>query len=150
MAAGSSSEPNLVPFIDLFSVMICFLLMTAAWIQLESVSVQVEKVNKSDESVAEAEPPPNKEPEKKVALGVLMEGDRLVLKEGEAETIINVRGGQWDEQHLSKMLQYWKNKFPAKNDIVLSTAAEVQYGQMIKMYDFLVEVGWAEVGINPN
>ena len=43
MAGGGGNEPNLTPFIDLFSVLVCFLLMTAAWLQLESLQVQIEK-----------------------------------------------------------------------------------------------------------
>jgi biopolymer transport protein ExbD len=43
MAGGGGSEPNLTPFIDLFSVLICFLLMTAAWLSLEAFPVQIEK-----------------------------------------------------------------------------------------------------------
>ncbi len=34
------AEINLVPFIDLLSVCICFLLMTAVWIQLSTVQVK--------------------------------------------------------------------------------------------------------------
>src|SRR3954466_3769028 len=34
------AEINLVPFIDLLSVCICFLLMTAVWVQLSTVQVK--------------------------------------------------------------------------------------------------------------
>ena len=33
-------EINLTPFIDLFSVLICFLLLTAVWIQIGSMDVK--------------------------------------------------------------------------------------------------------------
>lgn len=150
MSAGGSNEPNLTPFIDLFSVLICFLLMTAAWIQLESVSVQVEKVVPPDSSAMEPTPPPDKPPEKKTKLTVFMYLEKLVLLEDESETVFPNTGAAWDKDSLLRKLAEWRQKFPEKKDIVLSTDAQVSYGQMIKMYDLLVQSDWPEVGINPN
>lgn len=150
MSAGGSSEPNLTPFIDLFSVLICFLLMTAAMIQLESVSVQVEKVAPPDASAMEPTPPPETPPEKKTKLTVFIYTDKVVLLEDEAETVVPNAGTGWDANVIQQKLAEWRSKFPEKKDIILSTEAKVNYGQMIKMYDFLVQSEWPEVGINPN
>ena len=62
MAGGGGNEPNLTPFIDLFSVLICFLLMTAAWLQLESMQTNIEKATTSS---APSSPPPENKPEEK-------------------------------------------------------------------------------------
>lgn len=150
MAAGGSNEPNLTPFIDLFSVLICFLLMTAAWVQLESVTVQVEKVPAPNEAAADPTLPPDKPPEKKTKLTVFMYPERVVLLEDENEYAIPNQNSIWDKSAIQKKLGEWRVKFPAKKDIILSTEARVTYGQLIKMYDFLVQADWPEVGINPN
>lgn len=150
MSAGGSNEPNLTPFIDLFSVLICFLLMTAAWIQLESVSVQVEKTPPPDSAAMEPTPPPDKPPEKKTKLTVFMYSEKVVLLEDELETVVPNMGPAWDRDSILKKLTEWRQKFPEKKDVVLSTDAQVTYGTMIKMYDFLVQSDWPEVGINPN
>jgi biopolymer transport protein TolR len=46
------AEINLVPFIDLLSVCICFLLMTAVWIQLSTVQVKQSHGTEAGESGA--------------------------------------------------------------------------------------------------
>lgn len=150
MSAGGSNEPNLTPFIDLFSVLICFLLMTAAWIQLESVSVQVEKAPAPNEAAAEPLPVPDKPPEKKIKLTVFMYTTKTVLHEDEKEIVIPHAGPEWDKNVLQAKLEEWRKKFPQKKDVVLSSEAQVTYGQLIKMYDLLIQSDWPEVGINPN
>lgn len=150
MAAGGSSEPNLTPFIDLFSVLICFLLMTAAWVQLESVSVQVEKTPPPNESADNPTPPPDKPPEKKTKLTVHLYPEKVVFFEDEIETAIPNQGASWNKPALTKKLDEWRKKFPIKKDVILSSEARVTYGQLIKMYDLLVQSDWPEVGINPN
>ncbi len=150
MAAGGSNEPNLTPFIDLFSVLICFLLMTAAWIQLESVSVQVEKVPAPNEAATDPLNPPDKPPLKKTKLTVFMYPVKIVLLEDEVETSFPNVSGSWDVTALRIKLADWRNKFPEKKDVILSSEAQVTYGQLIKMYDLLIQSDWPEVGINPN
>lgn len=150
MSAGGSNEPNLTPFIDLFSVLVCFLLMTAAWIQLESVSVQVEKAPTPSDMATEALPPPDKPLEKKTKLTVFMYAEKIIFLEDLRETVVPHQGGAWDKDSLLRNLALWRQKFPEKKDVILNTEAQVTYGQVIKMYDLLVQSDWPEVGINPN
>jgi biopolymer transport protein ExbD len=149
MAGGGGNEPNLTPFIDLFSVLICFLLMTAAWLQLETVQVNIEKPNPKDVAAATPEPTPDdKAP--KVSLSVFLYPDRVVAQENEQQTPIGHLGGVLNEDGLVRLLQTWRAKFPDKKDIVLKTEATVTYGQMIRLYDLIVGADWPEVGISPN
>lgn len=146
MAGGGGNEPNLTPFIDLFSVLICFLLMTAAWVQLESMPTSIEKTTTS-ETASEAPPPLNDE--KKVSLAVTVFKDRVVLKENEIETVIPNTGADVGKGRIQSLLANWRQRFPQKKDVVLNTDAGVLYGDMIKMYDLLVSSDWPDVGINP-
>ena len=68
MSGGGGNEPNLTPLIDLFSVLIVFLLMTASWIQLDSLQVQVEQKAPSNPSEPISEPKPDEPPDKKSVL----------------------------------------------------------------------------------
>ncbi len=43
-----------------------------------------------------------------------------------------------------------ENKIPEKKDVVVNSQAGVVYGELIGVYDLLVETGWPDVGINPN
>lgn len=152
MAGGGGNEPNLTPFIDLFSVLVCFLLMTAAWLQLESLQVTIEKAPTPGATAQNPEPtPPPKDEKKKVSLSVFLYKEKIVTKENETEKVIP-RSGQdpFDDMSLIGVLKEWRTKFPEKRDIVLNTEATVTYGSMIKLYDVLVANDWPDVGINPN
>lgn len=148
MAAGGANEPNLTPFIDLFSVLICFLLMTAAWIQLESMQVQIDPKKDATASSEPNETPPPPD-EKKIRLSVQLHPDKVVVREDETDTEIpNVEGGL-DKGKIAAVLGRWREKYPEKRNLVLGTEATVTYGAMIRLYDLLIASDWPDVGINP-
>jgi biopolymer transport protein ExbD len=147
VAGGGGSEPNLTPFIDLFSVLVCFLLMTAAWIQLESMPSSIEKSTASN-NPAPADPPPEKD-EKKVTLAISVFKDKITLKENEKEIEIKNLDKEFDKEKLKSEFLRWRTSYADKKDVILNTDPEVTYGDMIKMYDLLVASDWPDVGINP-
>jgi biopolymer transport protein ExbD len=147
MAGGGGNEPNLTPFIDLFSVLICFLLMTAAWLQLESLQTNIDVPKHSSESTTTEEPPPADE--KKITLSVTVSQDKVVLKENDQEENVP-RSGPIQRNIVLEKLQSWKGKYPNKRDVVLSTESSAVYGDMITMYDLLIEADFPDVGLNPN
>lgn len=148
MAGGGGNEPNLTPFIDLFSVLICFLLMTAAWLQLESMQTNIEKATSA--SSPSSPPPENKPEEKKVQLSVMIYSDRVVAKEDDRETVIQNGAEGVDKSALQALLAQWKSRFPEKRDVVLTSDKSAVYGDLISMYDFLIEADFPDVGISPN
>ncbi len=148
MAGGGGNEPNLTPFIDLFSVLICFLLMTAAWLQLESMQTNIEKATTS--STPSSPPPENKPEEKKVQLSVMIYSDRIIAKEDDRETVIQNMPDGFDRPALQTLLAQWKARFPEKRDVVLTSDKSAVYGDLISMYDFLIEADFPDVGISPN
>ena len=149
MAGGGGNEPNLTPFIDLFSVLICFLLMSAAWVQLESLPVQVEKKKDATASASPDPTPPPEDKTKKVKLSLRIFPDRVVASEDEKDTPIANAGEGFDQNQVGEILKNWRGKYPDKKDLVLNTDAGVSYGAMIHMYDFLITENWPDVGINP-
>lgn len=147
MAGGGGNEPNLTPFIDLFSVLVCFLLMTAAWLQLESLNTNIEKSTSSEAPDQSPPPPPDK---KKVQLQVTLEASQIIFKEDEHSTkVANAPAGGMDKPRVKQMLEHWKKRFPDRKDIVVNTETGVLYGSLISMYDMLIVTGWPDVGINP-
>ncbi len=147
MASGGGHEPNLTPLIDLFSVLIVFLLMTASWLQLESVQVQVEQ--KSSSSEAPTPPPMAKnDDEKKVKLSLVLYSDRVVAQEDNLEVVFGASKKIPGSPKLLDKLKEWKQKYPT-NNIVISSESTASYGQLIRLYDFVSSSGWSEIGINP-
>ena len=149
MSGGGGSEPNLTPFIDLFSVLICFLLMTAAWIQLESMPTAIEKKPSDSSAAAAPEPEKKEDDKKKVKLEIILSKDKVVLKEDETAVDIKNAGDQVDSDRLKAVFAKWRGKYPEKKDVVLSSESSVTYGDLIKMYDLLILSDWPDVGINP-
>ncbi len=147
MAGGGGSEPNLTPFIDLFSVLICFLLMTAAWIQLDSMPSSIEKTTAGPTPPVDMVTPPNDE--KKISLSVTVYSDKILLKENDRELFVQNIGSQFDKEKLKLEFERWRMAYQDKKDVVLNTDALVTYGDLIKMYDLLVASDWPDVGINP-
>lgn len=147
MSAGGGNEPNLTPFIDLFSVLICFLLMTAAWIQLEVMPTNIENATAKD-TPAEMEPPPPPD-EKKVQLTIEMGQGVVMLRENEKGIEIPAGPEGLNVEEIKRALVDWKTRHPEKTDVILNTEPQVMYGEMIKMYDLLIAGEFPDVGINP-
>lgn len=150
MAGGGANEPNLTPFIDLFSVLICFLLMTAAWIQLESMQVSIEKKPMLNPDMASDVPPPPEEPKKpETKLALHLKLNQILAKENELERVIPVSGLGVDTPQLSALLTDWRARFGEKQVLVIHAGDKATYGQLIRLYDVVIRSGWPEVGINP-
>lgn len=136
----SNADLNLTPFIDLFSTLICFLLMTAVWNQIEALSTNVDSVTSSD---TPAPPDPNK-----VNLTVTILQDRIEMAENETAYKFPIEKGELPVEKMKRALEVWREKYPDRKDIVLNTENEIPYKYMITTFDTLVGNGWPDVGVN--
>lgn len=146
---SANAELNLVPFIDLFSALICFLLMTAAWNNLESINTGAPP--KSIDVRDDNDPPPPATPEKpKVTLTVTLYVDRLDIGEGNQIKTFRHQNGTPDFSALTNTLAEWKKKFPDRKDVVLATENRAPYKHLIKLMDVFIAGEFPEVGITLN
>ncbi len=150
MAGGGGNEPNLTPLIDLFSVLIVFLLTTAAWTQLETFQIQVEKEPKFNPSADSSPPPPEppKEEKKKIKLTLDLTANQIIAKQDEIETLFFIQGDSIDPK-LNDLLAKWKAQAPTDQQIVISGQKGAQYSQLIKLYDLINLSGWENIVISP-
>jgi biopolymer transport protein TolR len=139
---GVNVELNLVPFIDLLSTLICFLLITAVWQQIQVVST-----NTSQTTAGESTSTPD---DKKVDLSVSLLLDHIEASEGTNSTKIPYVNGEPDYASLLKLLDSWKAKYPDRNDITLHSDSQAIYKFMIRIMDTAAEAQFADVGINTN
>lgn len=149
MSGGGGSEPNLTPFIDLFSVLVCFLLMTAAWIQLETMPTTIEKAPPANANTAQPSAGDDKKDEKKIKLEVVLSKDKTVLKENDVQQEVANNSEGFNANQIQSVFAVWRSKYPEKKDVVLSSESSATYGDLIKMYDLLIISKWPDVGINP-
>lgn len=149
MAGGGGHEPNLTPLIDLFSVLIVFLLMTAAWTQLESFQVQINESPKLNPDMESMTPPPEDKNEKKKKLTLEIHKDQIIAKDGEEDKTFPLQGLNVESPALINLLNQWKTESPPEQQLILSSEGEAFYGQLIKVYDLVQIQGWTNIAISP-
>ena len=149
---GSKDDLNLVPFIDLFSTLIVFLIMTAVWSQLETLSTNVDSVTSSDGAAANEDPNARKENLTVTILKDRVEMGENVTQGGRILTEKNYKianmGNDIDHSKMQRVLDSWRSKYPAKKDVILNTENQIVYNQMIQTFDLLVGSGFPDVGVN--
>ena len=146
---SANFELNLVPFIDLFSALICFLLMTAAWQNLEVVNTGTPP--KSLDMRDDNDPTPPSQPDKpKVVLAVTLYYDRIEVAEDNRVTSYNHISGDPDYRRLQLTLADWRKRFPDRKDLLLATENRAPYKHLIRLMDVFIEGEFPEVGITLN
>ncbi len=151
MPGGGKSanfELNLVPFIDLFSTLICFLLITAAWQNMETINTGAPP--KSVENLEDNSPPPPPDPVKKTVLTVTLFADRIDTGEDEVIQSLPHVNGSPNYSGLAGILNDWKKKYPDRKDLILATDNRAPYKHLISLMDLFIERKFPEVGITLN
>ena len=139
---SSTVDLNLVPIIDLMSVCIIFLLITAVWTQVSMIQIGSSIYGKksSDEKV---EPP--KEAQVPFRLDVLREGYRVII--GKSTLNFPKVGGQYDQEKLVTELRKIKELYPEKADAVVTVLDDLPYGSLITGMDALLTAGFPEISV---
>ncbi len=141
-------ELNLVPFIDLLSVCICFLLITAVWLNIGSMNV---KQAVGGQSAAETE----KKPLIWVLLGEKGEvtldvksGGKLPAKMMKTK-IAGTEAGLFNLEGLAKILAEMKNLEPGLRTALIHPKAQTSYEEIIDLMDQFKKAGMADLGVVP-
>jgi biopolymer transport protein TolR len=137
-----NSELNLVPYIDLLSTLICFLLLTAVWSQIASLSAQGSPPG-TESAAPDQKPPPDK-----LNLSVTVFLDAIEAVAGEQKVRIPHIGTEPDLASLNRTLASWKKAWPDRKDVTLNTDSQAPYKNLIKVMDTLVEGEFPDIGVN--
>lgn len=135
-----NAELNLVPYIDLLSTLICFLLLTAVYNQIASIST-----NASEATASESATPPDPN---RVDLSVSLFLDRIEAKIGTEVVPVPHRGDDIDKEALLQVLTNIKNRFPDRKDMTLNSDSQAQYKLLISTMDALAEADFPDIGVN--
>jgi len=140
-------EINLIPFIDLLSACICFLLLTAVWVQVGSMDVK--------QAVGGQ---PASETVKKPTLWVQMgaQGD-VTLNVQDTEKVpaklrkFAVKGveGKTDLKQLEGAIGELKNLEPELRTALIQPQAQSVYEDMIVLMDEFKKQGLIDLGVSP-
>jgi biopolymer transport protein ExbD len=131
---------NLVPFIDLLSCCLSFLLITAVWTQLARMDV-TQKGQGAAGSTDEV-----KAPEVQLTLYVDKDGYTFAKSTGET-TPIPMKGDDYDYAKLAETLAKAKTDYPDKTDLAVKSDDAVIYSKIIKTMDVAVTAHFPDIGL---
>lgn len=138
---------NLVPFIDLMSCLVAFLLVTAAWTNLAQISIKPKGVGRDSEQTVLTEPPVN------ISLLVAQDSHWVGLTTGDRRQVKKL-GENYDYAELEKILDDYKQNtgiFKDRQDIEVAAEDGVKYQDVISSMDAAIAKGFPDIGfVDPN
>ncbi|MBN2573268.1 MAG: biopolymer transporter ExbD [Deltaproteobacteria bacterium] len=133
-----NSELNLVPYIDMLTVLVAFLLITAVWTQLARLQAQ----QKGQGQAGEETPP---EMMVKVVVLVNQEGFNLVV--GQDQTPIPKKGADYDFERLATELKKAKDAHPDKNDAQVASEDTIKFDTLVHTMDIALEQRFPDISL---
>jgi biopolymer transport protein ExbD len=136
-----SAELNLVPYIDLLTCMVAFLLITAVWTQLARLEVQQRGQGEVEsQSIVET---------LRIAVAVHDGGFNLVV--GSDQKPIPLRpdgaGGALDYGRLADELRAVNHQHPDKSDIQILSSDGMVFDKLVKTMDAVMSAGFPAVSL---
>jgi biopolymer transport protein TolR len=129
-------EINLVPFIDLLSCCICFLLISAVWTQVAKIDVKPAPNLPSDS------PPP----EEKIKLQVDIVGIGYKLSDGAGSSVdLPKTGDGYPHKELNERLKLFHETYPDITAITVRAEDVVEYKELIKVMDLSLQHGLGDI-----
>lgn len=136
-------EPNLVPFIDLMSVLITFLLITAVWSQVSMIQIGTSIYGKKSENT----PPPPVPENSDVVLKLEIRPNGYVLTVAKNVMSIPMVAGEYDDAGLVAQLEKAKQQYPAKQDGAIAMTDELPYERLIRGMDAMLKAGFPTLSV---
>jgi len=128
---------NLVPFIDLLTVCITFLLLTAVWTQTGRINIDqsVQKPQKVE---------PQKEPPKRLTIMIDEKGYSLKWAD---EPVVTIPGtaNAYDTTRLTEELQKLKERLPQGQRVIVAPKDTIPYKEMIAVMDICMSLGLSNI-----
>lgn len=127
-------ELNLVPFIDLMTVCITFLLITAVWTQTGRINI--------DQSVQRAQEKPKEQKEPPKRLIIMLDKSGFSLKWADNPTeVIPMGSNGYNIEALKAKLKGLKDQISKDQKVVVAPEDTVAYTNLIAVMDTLLDVG---------
>jgi biopolymer transport protein TolR len=141
---ASTVDVNIVPFIDLMSVLVIFLLITAVWSQVSIIQLGSSIYGKKSQDVA-AEPP--KVAEIPFRVDVKPNGYKIVI--GRQDIVIpKLNKEEYDLPRLMKELKTVKSLYPEKEDATITMDDEIEYVHLVDTMDAILQAKFPQVSVS--
>jgi len=139
---SANADVNIVPFIDLMSVLVIFLLISAVWTQVSMIQIGSSIYGKK--STAEDQPPPPRA-EIPFRLDITATGHNVLI--GRQTVAVPKLGDQYDLKKLVSELKRIKEIYPEKLDAVITMSDDLAYLHLVSGMDALLESGFPEISV---
>lgn len=136
---NTNTELNLVPVIDLMSVLITFLLISAVWTQVSMIKLGASFASPRDPEQKEITPPPLED----VVLKLQIRNTGYVLYVGKDVRPIPMAKGAYDNEALEADLKKIKQLYPDKGGVKLEISDEILYEVVVGAMDTGLRAGFA-------
>ena len=136
---NSNFELNLVPFIDLMSVLITFLLISAVWTQVSMIQLGASFASPRNEDNTEVKPPPMED----FVLRLDIKSTGYILWVGKDIRKIPMVNATYDKVALLADLSIIKQKYPDKPGIKIAIEDEIVYDHVVGAMDIGMQAGFA-------
>jgi len=133
-----NADLNLVPYIDLLTCMVAFLLITAVWSQL----ARLEAHQKGQGQAGEETPP-----EKIVKLVVVVNTEGFNLVADQDQQPIPKRGDQYDFEKLANELKHFKDAHPDKSDLQVASEDTIKFETLVKTMDTALTARFPDISL---
>ena len=134
-----NTDLNLVPYIDLLTCMVSFLLITAVWTQLARLEVQ-----QKGQAQAGEETPPDV-PQTKIVVLVNDSGFNLVVDQD--QTQIPRKGEEYDYERLGEELKKQKDAHPDKQDVQVASEDQIKFDTLVRTMDTAVSARFTAISL---
>jgi biopolymer transport protein TolR len=131
-----NGELVLVPYIDLLTCMIAFLLITAVWTQIARLEVR----QKGQGESSQGDPPETK-------IAVLVHQDGFSVMVNQDQKPLPRKAGELDYAALAGELQTLKKSHPDKTDVQVLSADAIQFDALVKTMDAALASGFPEISL---
>ena len=132
-----NAELNLVPYIDLLTCMVAFLLITAVWTQLASLPISQKGPGTDSDVLAVAD--------EKIAVVVHDDGFNVIV--GNDQKPVPKRAGVLDFPALAAELQAVKRAHPTKNDLQVLSDDGIGFDALVRTMDASINAGFPDLSL---
>src|SRR5215813_13465890 len=133
-----NADLNLVPYIDLLTCMVAFLLITAVWSQL----ARLEAHQKGQGQAGEDTPP-----EKVFKLVVVVNSEGYNLVADQDQQPIPKKGAEYDIEKLGNELKKLKDSHPDKNDVQVASEDAIKFEVLVKTMDAALTARFPDISL---
>jgi biopolymer transport protein ExbD len=132
-----NADLNLVPYIDLLTCMVAFLLITAVWTQLAQLRIGQKSTGPDGDNIIDVP--------KKLAVVVHDDGFNLIV--GDDQKPLPKKAGELDYAALAVELTAVKHAYPDRTDVQVISADDILFDSLVRTMDATMSAGFPDLSL---